>query len=242
MNTKYIFPGWLTQLVVSALLLGACAPAAVGTDPVTVVKAFYQAFNDKDLEKARSLIAEDYVMNDPSGTYDRDAAMIQWQAVIDSGITFNPTNFVDTGNGRVTSCFEVFQNGNLLDKGCGSVTRVHDGKIVFDGLESGEPMWIVQKLHEAINTGDIEAAMAYVADDIECRGAVYLTGKESYRSVIQTDINSGSRAEISELRVKGDTVTYNWEAYSKDGFFQARGTETLQIKDGLIVSCEVEVQ
>lgn len=84
--------------------------------------------------------------------------------------------------------------------------------------------------------------MALVAEDIKCRGAVYLTGKQSYRSLVQADINDGGRGEISNLKVEGDTVSYNWEAYSEAGFFQARGTETLQIKDGLIVYCEVVVQ
>jgi hypothetical protein len=51
-------------------------------------------------------------------------------------------------------------------------------------------------------------------------------------------IARGGNVEISDLKVEGDRVTYNWEAYSEDGFFQARGVETLQIKDGLIVLVE----
>jgi hypothetical protein len=109
-------------------------------------------------------------------------------------------------------------------------------------LEPVDPAAIAQSFNKAVNDGDIEAAMALVAEDIKCRGAVYLTGKQSYRSVIQADINSGARTEISDLKIEGDKVTYNWEGYSEAGFFLARGTETLQIKDGLIICCEVVVQ
>ena len=154
--------------VVSALLLGACAPAAPAkdmSDPVTVVQTFYEILNTKDVSKAMELAAEDYVMNDPFGTYDRDAAATQWQAVVDAGLTFNQTNFVDTGNGRVTSCYEVFENGKSIDKGCGNVTHVREGKIIFDGLESAEQIWIVQEFYEAFNANEIERGMSLTAED-----------------------------------------------------------------------------
>jgi ketosteroid isomerase-like protein len=247
MNTKH-----LILVLIFTLFLSACgAPAipvpvtaeptaasAVPTsapDPITIAKTFYQAFNDKDLDKARSLIAEDYVMNDPSGTYDRAAAMIQWQAVIDSGITFNPTNFVDTGNGRVTSCYEVFQNGDMIDKGCGSVTRVRDGKIVFDGLEDGERIWIAHKWNEATN---LEEAMALLAEDVKMRGGAYINGKDRFRFYIQGTLNRDGHGELSDLQVEGDKVTYRWEAFNSDGNIVASGVETLHIKDGLIVLIE----
>jgi len=171
-------------LIAAALLLAACAPAAQSTpdapppqvapaivpetgmtDPVTVVRSFYEAFNAKDLDKAMSLTAEDYVMNDPFGTYDRAAAATQWKAVMDAGISFNQTNFIDTGNGRVTSCYEVFENGTSIDKGCGNVTHVRDGRIIFDGLESAEQIWIVQKFYEILNTKDVDKAMSLTAED-----------------------------------------------------------------------------
>jgi hypothetical protein len=43
---------------------------------------------------------------------------------------------------------------------------------------------------------------------------------------------------ISDVKVDGDRVSYNWKAFSKAGFFQAAGTETLQTRDGLIVLME----
>ena len=174
MNTKRLLSAVIMLIVTAALLLTACAPAVPATpaapakdmsDPVTVVQTFYEILNTKDVAKAMELTAEDYVMNDPFGTYDRAAAQTQWQAVVDGGLTFNQTNFVDTGNGRVTSCYEVFENGKSIDKGCGNVTHVREGKIIFDGLESGEQIWIVQKFYETFNANDIDKAMSLTADD-----------------------------------------------------------------------------
>ena len=167
MNTKRIFSLLTILSLTVTLLLAACAPAAPAkeADPVTVVKSFYEIINTKDMEKAMGLTAEDYVMNDPFGTYDRAGAAIQWQAVVDAGLSFNQTNFVDTGNGRVTSCYEVFENGKSIDKGCGNVTHVRDGKIIFDGLEPAEQIWIVQEFYEALNANEIERGMSLTAED-----------------------------------------------------------------------------
>lgn len=168
MKTKRLLSIVLMLIITASLLLTACAPAAPAkdmSDPVTVVQTFYEIINTKDVAKAMELTAEDYVMNDPFGTYDRAAAQTQWQAVVDGGLTFNQTNFVDTGNGRVTSCYEVFENGKSIDKGCGNVTYVRDGKIIFDGLEAAEQIWIVQKFYETFNANDIDKAMSLTADD-----------------------------------------------------------------------------
>jgi ketosteroid isomerase-like protein len=227
-------------LILFSLLLAACggsaAPAAVeSAGPTAVVQSFYEILNTGDVAKAMELTAEDYVMNDPFGTYDQPGAAIQWQAVVDAGLTFKQTNFVDTGNGRVTSCYEVFENGTSIDKGCGNVTHVRDGKIIFDGLAEAEQVWIVQEFYEAINAGDLEAAMAFVADDVKCRGACYLTGKDSFRNYIQGNIDLGGHVEISDFTVNGTEVTYTWVGYTEAGFFGARGTEKIQFQDGKIL-------
>jgi len=104
--------------------------------------------------------------------------------------------------------------------------------------EPVDPAAIAQNFYKAINAGDIEAAMALVAEDVQCRGACYLTGKESFRSYIQGSINMGGRVELSDLKVDGDKVAYNWTAYNKDGVYVAEGVETLQIKDGQIILME----
>jgi len=323
-------------------------------EQIWIVQKFYEIINTKDVDKAMSLTADDYVMNDPFGTYDRTAAAAQWKAVvIDAGLSFKQTQFANTGNGRVTSCYEVFENGNSIDKGCGNVTHVRDGKIIFDGLEAAEQIWVVQKYYEALNAkkldfamifiapdalfinptgtydgadaireslaglntdgitfelsnfrnsdgeivydykvlqggnlldqgtngltvvkdgmvifdgtedtkpasllsasdpatmaqafyqafneGNIESLMALVADSIQCRGDCYINGTQSFRAFIQTGINHGDKTEITNLNVDGDQVTYDWATYSKEGFFQARGVETMTVQDSKIIVLE----
>jgi ketosteroid isomerase-like protein len=206
---------------------------------VTVVQSFYEIINTKDVEKAMTLTADNYVMNDSSGTYDKSAAVVQWQAVVDAGRTFKQTGLVDTGDGRVTSCHEVFENGTTIDNSCGNVTRVRDGKIIFDGLLPAEQIWIVQQYYALMNAGDLEGSMSFVADDVKCRGACYLTGKVAYQAYIQGVINGGGRKDLSDFAVEGDKVTYLYAFYNKNGSdVVISGTEFMQIKDGKIILIE----
>jgi len=239
MNTKHFSTLPLILLVISALWLGACAPTVEVTtskDPVTVVQNFYEIINTKNVEKAMTLTADNYVLNDPSGTYDKSAAAVQWQAVVNAGQTFKQTDVVDTGDGRVTSCSEVFENGTSIDKGCGNVTRVRDGKIMFDGLLPAEQIWLVQQYYTLVNAGDLESAMSFVADDVKCRGACYLTGKTSYQAYVQGIINGGGRKELSDFTVDGDKVTYLYAFYNKNGSdVIISGAEFMQFNDGKII-------
>ncbi len=220
----------------AALILGACSPAAQGDDPTLIVKAFYDAFNEGDIEKAMSLTAEDYVMNDPFGTYNRADAEIQWQAVFDAGLTFNQTNFVHTGNGRVTSCYEVFENGTSIDKGCGNVTHVVDGKIVYDGLENAEQIWVVQEYYEALNAGNIDSAMGFVASD-----AVFINptgtyeGTDAIRESLEGLVKDGITFNLSNFRNTDGTVVYDYEVL-QGGNVLDQGTNGLtQVRDGLVI-------
>jgi ketosteroid isomerase-like protein len=244
MKTKYFFLV-MTLLIAFALLLGACAPVAPATpaapakvmsDPVTVVKTFYEAFNANDLEKAMSLTAEDYVMNDPFGTYDRAAAAVQWKAVRDSGITFNQTNFVDTGNGRVTSCYEVLENGQSTDKGCGNVTHVHDGKIIFDGLENAEQIWVVQKYYEALNAKNLDLAMSFIAND-----AVFINPTGTYKgtdgireSLAGLNID-GITFDLSKFRNAGGKVVYDYRVMQGATLLDQGANGLTIVKDGKVV-------
>lgn len=91
MNTKRLLSKLMILIAAASLVLAACAPAVPVTeskDPITVVKNFYEILNTKDVQKAMTLTAEGYMMNDPFGTYDREGAAIQWQAVVDAGLTF----------------------------------------------------------------------------------------------------------------------------------------------------------
>jgi ketosteroid isomerase-like protein len=236
MNTKHFIPVLLALVLASALILGACAPAADSKEPTSVVKAFYETYNTGDIAKAMSLTADDYVMNDPFGTYDKPAAAAQWQAVFDAGITFNQTNFVNTGNGRVTSCYEVFENGTQIDKGCGNVTHVRDGKIIYDGLENAEQIWVVQEYYEALNAKNLDLAMSFIASD-----AVFINptgtyeGADAIRESLAGLNTDGITFDLSNFRNTDGTVAYDYEVL-QDGNVLDKGTNGLTIvKDGMVV-------
>jgi ketosteroid isomerase-like protein len=239
MNTKRFLYALMILAVAFALLLAACAPVAPAkdmSDPATVVQTFYEILNTKDVAKAMELTAEDYVMNDPFGTYDRAGAAVQWQAVVDAGLSFNQTNFVNTGNGRVTSCYEVFENGTSIDKGCGNVTYVRDGRIIFDGLENAEQIWVVQEYYEALNAESLDLAMSFIASD-----AVFINPTGTYegagaiRESLEGLNKDGITFDLSNIRNTDGTVVYDYEVLQGDNVLD-KGTNGLTIvKDGKIV-------
>ena len=105
--------------------------------------------------------------------------------------------------------------------------------------EPADPTAVVQSFYKAYNDGDVEAALAFIADDIKCRGHCYLNGKEAFRSFIEGDMNSGAQIEISDLRVSPDNVVFNYKLY-KSGSLSATGVDAvMQIKDGKIILFEI---
>jgi ketosteroid isomerase-like protein len=205
-------------------------------EQIWVVQEFYEALNADEIERGMSLTAEDYVMNDPFGTYDRAAAAVQWQAVRDAGITFNQTDFVNTGNGRVTSCYDVLENGNSVDKGCGNVTHVRDGKIIFDGLENAEQIWVVQKYYEALNATKLDLAMSFIAGD-----ALFINptgtyeGAEAIRESLAGLNTDGITFDLSNFRNTDGTIVYDYKVMQGTNLLD-QGTNGLTVvEDGLIV-------
>lgn len=245
MNAKRFLPRVMFFLVTASLLFAACAPAtpaapaAAGdlSDPVTVVQSFYELFNARELDKAMALTAQDYVMNDPFGTYDRAGAAVQWQAVMDAGLTFNQTNFVHTGDGRVTSCYEVFENGKSIDKGCGNVTHVRDGKIIYDGLEAAEQIWVVQKFYEILNTKDIEKAMALTAEDYVMNDPFGTYDRAAaaaqWKAVV---LDAGLSFKQTEFKNTGDgRVTSCYEVFENGKSIDKGCGNVTHVRDGKII-------
>jgi ketosteroid isomerase-like protein len=164
------------------------------------------------------------------------AAAVQWQVVRDSGITFNQTNFVDTGNGRVTSCYEVLSNGASVDKGCNNVTHVADGKIIFDGLENAEQVWVVQKYYKALNAKNLDLAMSFIAGE-----AVFINPTGTYEGIdairnslagLNTD---GITFDLSNFRNTEGQIVYDYKVMQGANLLD-QGTDGLTIvKDGKIV-------
>ena len=103
-----------------------------------------------------------------------------------------------------------------------------------------DPAQVVQGFWKAMNKRDLDGAMAFLTDDIQCRGACYLNGKEALQSLIQGifKLERVGEIEIHSLQVEGDTVTYLVDYYSKEGILKASREEVMRIQDGKIIYWE----
>lgn len=105
-----------------------------------------------------------------------------------------------------------------------------------DPLQSAK---IVQAFWDALEAGDLETAMVYIADDASCSGYCYFSGKTSFRSYLQGYLEAGHVTKISDLKSVGSIVTYSWAVYRNGNFVQSGdGNEIMQVEDGQIVYWE----
>jgi len=156
--------------------------------------------------------------------------------VRDSGITFDQTNFVDTSEGRVTSCYDVLQDGNSVDKGCGNVTHVRDGKIIYDGLENAEQIWVVQKYYEALNAKNLSLAMTFIASDaLFVNPTGTYAGADAIRESLAGLNKDGITFDLSNFRNNDGKIVYDYKVL-QGGNLLDQGTNGLTVvKDGMVI-------
>src|SRR5687768_15941734 len=63
-----------------------------------------------------------------------------------------------------------------------------------------DPAAVVQGFWDALSERDLDAAMTFLADDIQCRGMCYLNGKKSLRFFLQGRLETGIVFEIHHLQ------------------------------------------
>lgn len=102
--------------------------------------------------------------------------------------------------------------------------------------EPADPAEVVQGFWAAMEAKDIEAAMAFVAEDAKCRGACYFSGTNSFNAYLQGRINAGLVTQISDVKVEGDTVTYLYKVF-RNGIEVEENAEgeSMQVLDGKII-------
>lgn len=102
--------------------------------------------------------------------------------------------------------------------------------------EPADPAAVVQSFWDSLKAEDIDAAMALLSEDVKCRGACYITGKESVRFYVQGIIDAGLVTEINNLTIEGDTVTYLYKVF-RNGFLVEENAEgeSMQVVDGKII-------
>jgi len=105
-----------------------------------------------------------------------------------------------------------------------------------DPLQSAK---IVQAFWDALEAGDLETAMVYIADNASCSGYCYFSGKTSFRSYLQGYLEAGHVTKISDLKSVGSIVTYSWAVYRNGNFVRSGDSdEIMEVEDGKIVHWE----
>ena len=103
-----------------------------------------------------------------------------------------------------------------------------------------DPLTIVNSWLEALNAGDVEAALSYLADDAQITSDQAYTGKEEIRGWYEGLVGANGVSTLSDCQVDGETVTCS-SVYTDDGL-QAMGVDflvgalVLVVRDGEIQS------
>ena len=89
-----------------------------------------------------------------------------------------------------------------------------------------DPLTIVNSWLEALNAGDVDAALSYVADDAQITSDQVYTGKEQIRGWYENIVSANGASTLSDCQVDGETVTCS-SVYTDDGL-QAMGVDFLE--------------
>ena len=96
-----------------------------------------------------------------------------------------------------------------------------------------DPLAIVNSWLEALNAGDVDAALSYLADDAQITSDQVYTGKEEIRGWYETQVGANGASTLSDCQVDGETVTCI-SSYTDDGL-QAMGVDFLEGELVLVV-------
>jgi hypothetical protein len=103
-----------------------------------------------------------------------------------------------------------------------------------------DPLSIVNGWLEALNAGDVDAALSYLADDAQITSDQVYSGKEEIRGWYEALVAANGVSTLSDCQVDGETVTCS-SVYTDDGL-QAMGVDFLEgtlvliVRDGKIQS------
>ena len=103
-----------------------------------------------------------------------------------------------------------------------------------------DPLTIVNGWLEALNAGDVDAALSYLADDAQIVSDQAYSGKQEIRGWYENIVGANGVSALSDCQVDGETVTCN-NVYADDGL-RAIGVDFLEgelvlvVRDGKIQS------
>jgi hypothetical protein len=107
---------------------------------------------------------------------------------------------------------------------------------------AADPVTIAKGFWDAINAKNVDAAMAFVADDIVTDGlTAHYTNKADFRAFWLSSMKNGDINEITNLKLTSeDTVTYNIKVYLKGNTEIVNTLGIFKVKDGKIVYMEIQ--
>jgi hypothetical protein len=99
-----------------------------------------------------------------------------------------------------------------------------------------DPATVVQGFWNAMAVGNLNDALQLISDDAKCRGACYITGKDSLQAYLQGYVDAGLVTEISDVAVSGDMVTYSYKVF-REGLLveESAEAESMQVLNGKII-------
>ena len=105
---------------------------------------------------------------------------------------------------------------------------------------AADPVTIAQGFWDAIHAKNVDAAMAFVADDIVTDGLpAHFTNKADFSAFMVSAEKNGTTLEITDLKLASeDTVTYTMKTILRGNTEAGSGLAKLQVKDGKIVYIE----
>jgi ketosteroid isomerase-like protein len=105
-----------------------------------------------------------------------------------------------------------------------------------------DPVTIAQGFWDAINAKNVDAAMAFVADDIVTTGfPEHYTNKADFRDFWLYSVDNGDINEITDLKLTSEgTVTYHIKVYLRGNTELVNTIGKLQVKDGKILYMELQ--
>jgi limonene-1,2-epoxide hydrolase len=105
---------------------------------------------------------------------------------------------------------------------------------------SAGPITIAQGFWDAINAKNVDAAMAFVADDVVIRGGLNpLSGKAELGAFLSSELEKGMTFEISDLVSSAkDEVTYTMKIYTNGTMLVSSPFLRIQVRDEKIVLVE----
>jgi ketosteroid isomerase-like protein len=210
--------------------------------PGLVYQAYYDAINAGDIATAMTFVTDNVVISDPNGTTSgKEAVSAYWQGLADAGFTFEIVEMDVRGN-RVYNSYRVLQNGSLIDEGDDGIGIIENGLIVFDGLLPSapqpptDPTGVVETFYDAVNTGNLDSALSFVAEDALFINPIgQFAGKDEVSENLAGVIRDGLTFDFSNFRVCDGRVVMAYEVSQNGARLDAGDGGLTIVEDGKII-------